>query len=552
VSSGHPAHVGGGGADVARAGLSGSRSELRYRAVWKFVPDEGWGEGLPSWSSRGVAKPLGCVIAVAFAIRLYLSLTSYCISGDGVAYLTMARQFASGDAGTALHAVFSPLYPMLVAAMHVAVTRWELAGEFVSVLMGTAAVASIYAMTWEAFARRDLALGAAALTAIHPAMAAFSASVRTEAGYIFLVTTGVWLMLRGLRTRGLLAIGIAGALMGLAYLYRTEGIGLPAVALGGIAAGAWVWRRYEFKWAIMAGIVLTSGFMLVASPYLIYLRSSTGHWTVGREFTAAMMYGMGEVANNPEQWRRRGDSSSTSALGAVLAEPRLYLEKVADGFVASAYGMVQALDPLLTVLLALGLGRRGWALVRNFPEALLAGFLLFYFCGFALSYTGARFMGHLVPFTLGWVTCGAEVASAWVTRLAGRRPAAAIISLVVALVLLPRTLWPIGYDMRGIRYAGEAIAQRETKPHDVVGVDGRGAWYAEASFVPLPEARPANLCGWIGRQANAGYAVLSDRDENRYGISRANTCLHLIGRYPRGAAGHYDLFAISRAERAVR
>lgn len=504
-------------------------------------------------SSPAIAKPLVLVSGLALAIRLYLSLTNFCISGDGVAYLTMARQFASGDAIAALGAVFSPLYPLLIAAMHVVVPDWELAGNLVSALLGTAAVVSIYAMTHEAFARRDLALGAAGLAAVHPAMAAFSASVRTEAGYIFLITSGVALMLRGLRTRRLTIVAAAGVLYGLSYLYRVEAIGLPMVAIVAIIARGFVWYRNQFKQALAAAAVLTIGFLIVASPYLFYLRASTGRWTVGREFTAAMMYGMGDIADNPEEWRRRGYSSQISPFAPVFTEPKLYLVKVGNSFVTSSYNFVQALDPVLTILLIGGLRRRGWELLKNFAEAFVAGLVLFYFCGFALSYTGARFMVHLVPFTFGWVALGAQSLSATAARwasAAGYRLPPATVPLAVVLMLLPRTLWPIGYDMRGIRYAGEAIAQRKAKPRDVVAVDGRVAWYARARFVALPYSGPKDLCGWIESQANAGYLVLNDHEERRYSVSPATVCLRLIGRYPRGSSGHYDVFAFVRAGRA--
>ncbi len=507
----------------------------------------------PGVSWPAIENPLLLVAGLALAIRLYLSLTNFCISGDGVGYLTMARQLASGDVVGALGAVFSPLYPLLIVAMHVVVPDWELAGNLVSALLGTAAVVSIYAMTREAFARSDLALGAAGLAAIHPGMAAFSASVRTEAGYIFLITSGVALMLRGLRSRRLAFVGAAGVLYGLAYLYRTEAIGMPVVAIAAIIARGFAWCRNEFKEVLAAAAILTIGFLLVASPYFLYLRASTGQWTVGREFTAAMMYGMGDVAENSQEWRRRGYSSQISPLTPLFAEPKLYMEKVGNSLVTSSYNFVQALDPLLTILLVAGLWQRGRALLDSFAELFLAGVVLFYFCGFALSYTGTRFMIHLVPFTLGWVALGVESVAAIAVRWAGaagwRLPNAAI-PFTVALTLLPRTLWPIGYDMRGIRYAGEAIAGRETKPRDVIAVDGRVAWYAHARFIALPESCPTDLCGWIGTHASAGYLVLNDRDERRYRVSPAMKCLRLIERYPRGSSGHYDLFDFVRAEKA--
>src|ERR1700691_205047 len=77
---------------------------------------------------------LAITIAVAAAIRLYLSLTSYCIAGDGGAYLAMARDLTSGAPAKALGAVFSLLYPWLLAVAHLEVPGWEMAGNLVSAI----------------------------------------------------------------------------------------------------------------------------------------------------------------------------------------------------------------------------------------------------------------------------------------------------------------------------------------------------------------------------------------------------------------------------------
>jgi len=169
---------------------------------------------------------LAVAVSLAFAIRLYLSLTSYCIAGDGVAYLAMARDFAAGEPAKALASVFSPLYPWLIALAHRLIPDWELAGSIVSAILGSAAVATVYLMIREAFERRDLAIGAALLVAIHPDMAAYAASVRTEAGFIFLVTAAVWMLIAGLKRTRIAFVAASGMVGGLGYLYRTEAFGL--------------------------------------------------------------------------------------------------------------------------------------------------------------------------------------------------------------------------------------------------------------------------------------------------------------------------------------
>jgi hypothetical protein len=512
----------------------------------------------PRWLPRTLSDcpegtALVIAVSIAFAIRLYLSLTSYCIAGDGVAYLAMARDFAANEPAKALASVFSPLYPWLIAIAHRLIPDWELAGSIVSAILGSAAVATVYLMTREAFERRDLAIGAALLVAIHPAMAAYAASVRTEAGFIFLVTASAWMLIAGLKQVRIAIIAAAGMVGGFAYLYRTEAFGLMLFVIGFIPTAALWWRRWSLGWAIAASVAFAIAFLVVASPYLIYLRETTGHWSVGREFTAAMMYGIGSVAPNTLAWQRLGYATGVSPFAAIIANPGLYLEKVGADFLASLYGFVQALSPLLTVLLAVGIWLRRRDIASNFAEAMLALLTAFYLVGFSFSYTGARFMLHLIPFSFGWVMAGLAAVSDGFGRRAERlrlsRIPASTPAIALALVMLPQTMWPIGYDMRGVRYAGEEIARRaEGKPAAVAARDGRFAYYAGADSLLLPPDALHDICAWLQAQSDPGYLVLDNHDERRAGITAPPRCLSFVKRYPRYGAAYYDLFEVRRSK----
>src|SRR5260370_14185276 len=96
-------------------------------------------------------------------IRLYLVTTSYCVSADGVAYIAMAREFYAGRAQSALAWVFSPLYPWLIAITYHAIPNWELAGELLSMVFGTAGAAVLFSLLLLGLCVRPLAAGRGAL-----------------------------------------------------------------------------------------------------------------------------------------------------------------------------------------------------------------------------------------------------------------------------------------------------------------------------------------------------------------------------------------------------
>jgi hypothetical protein len=492
-------------------------------------------------------QTLALIVLIGGAIRLYLSLTSYCISGDGAAYINMAREFAAGDWRDPVGAVFSPLYPLLIAGAHRWIHDWELAGNLVSTILGTTAIAGVYLLMREVFGRGYVAIGAAALTAIHPDLAAYAASVRTEAGYICLTTIAVWLLLKAVREERVSIVLLSGLAAGSAYLYRTEAIGL--VGLGSLypLIAALGWRRPAKGRAIALAFGFAASASMLVLPYMTYLHAITGGWSVGREFTAAMMFGLGSVSHNAAAWRRQGFALDAAPLHALATHPRLYLVKVRTDLFSSFYDFVHAAGPVLTPLLAIGCWYRGRRLLASAAESFLALIVIFYFCGFVLSYTGARFMIHLIPYTLGWVIIGLAALTGWLQRVSatyGWRMPPAVPATMIALILLPQTLWPIGYDMRGVRYAGSRIASDNHDDRAVVARDGRVAWYAGARFVGLPITPAPSICGWLAGHPKAGYVLLDTHDEREYAITPASSCLRFMQRYPRYGKGYYDLFAI--------
>lgn len=498
------------------------------------------------WSER---KLVVVITLTALAIRIYLSLTSFCVAADGVYYISMARAFSGGRPGNALASVLSPLYPWLVSLLYRVVPDWETAGELVSTGFGTATVPLLYWLISEAHGRRDLALGAAALAAIHPALAEYSASVRTEAGFICLTVAALYLFSSGVNRRQLFRIVCAGAVGGVAYLYRAEGIGLLIVCIAILLVGAIAWRAWSLGTAMCWSLLFAAAFLAVASPYLIYLHRITGHWVVSRQLNLVASESVMEVARDKAAWLALERSGSASILAPLFTDPRVYLYKVGYDAAMSFYYFSRAIDPVLAVFLIAGLWIRRRGLFSSFGESLLAFEVVFYFFGLALFNTGPRFMVHLIAYTFGWVMVGVDAASRTLGHIklsAGRTTPSSALMVALALVLLPQALWPLGYDLRGLRYAAADIAQRGPKPRAIACGDPRLAFYAGAEQIRLPARPNPDVCGWLSTEPDAGYLMVSDKDELRWGDLRRARCLSFVKRYPRTRDHYYDLFQVRR------
>jgi hypothetical protein len=497
-----------------------------------------------------IPKGLLAIVICGAVIRFYLCIANYCVSGDGAAYIGMAKDYAAGNWRQPLSSVFSPLYPGLIAVLHPLVHDWEFAGDLVSALMGVGGLVSVYLLMREVYGRIHVALGAAALVAIHPALAAYSASVRTEAGYILLTTTSTWLLFKATRERRILYAALCGFISGLSYLYRTEAIGFILLSIGFPVAAALLYRGLPMTkaWTLSLSISITALSLVV--PYVIIVHAVTGVWTISRELTAAIMFGFGSITGDTQHWHQAAFSLKTSTISALLDHPGEYARKIGNDFVQSFYGLAQAAGPVLWILIPLGLWKRGRLLLLSAQEAFLAFVVVFYFSGFALTLTGARFISHLLPFTLGWAVIGFDeirrrlLELTWSHRwqIQATLPAAA-----VALIMLPQTLWPIGYDMRGVRYAGETIARRNHDRAAVAARDGRVAWYAGVRSVQLPAPTHSRLCDWLMNTHDVGYLLLDNHDESAFGITSHTGCLEFIARYARYGSGYYDLYSVRRS-----
>ena len=487
---------------------------------------------------------VAALTGLALALRVYLSIRSYCISGDGVAYLGIAKHIAVGDFAHALASVFPPLYPALIVTFHAIVPNWELAADLISAIFGALTVVPIFYLFRDLLERRDLPIVAAALTAIDPELVGYSASVRTEAGYICLLAFAVWLAILAIRRGRVGWAMMSGATNGIAYLYRTEALGLALFVPGFVMLGAFVWHRWRIGWALGAALAFCAAYLVVASPYVVYLSRSAGHLAFSREFRAAVMYGMGDVSGDREKWQTLAYHGNPSLLAPLFTAPRVFLAKFASDFAMSAYFMAEALNPLLGVLLLIGLYSRGRAIATEWADAFLALMVLGYVAGFAISYTGPRFMVHLIPFTFGWVALGLVASAKWIGEaLAWRRFDAAWCALAVGIVLIVIAVQNDSYDVRGIRYAGEEIARITSGPRSVVTDDKRFAYYADAQqiFLPPLAAKP-DLCQWLKSAPGQVYVALSDKEESHYGVAGGAPCLVHVARYPRGEDRYYDLF----------
>ena len=211
------------------------------------------------------------------------------ISMDGVTYLQIARNVLGGQ-GLGWQALWAaPLHSLLIAlAARLTGTRdLAVAAGYVGMCMGVGLVLAVYFLGRELFDRRT-AVVAALLAALFPHLVAISRSSEGEITYTFFLTLALALFVRALRRRSLPWALLSGASFSLAYLSRSEGFIVTFFVLGSavLFAGRELSRTAALRLALAAAIA----FVLVASPYLSFLRQNYGAWVISPKASYVMIW----------------------------------------------------------------------------------------------------------------------------------------------------------------------------------------------------------------------------------------------------------------------
>ncbi len=172
----------------------------------------------------------------------------------------------------------TPAYPLFVATIY----KVAGAGQLPVALAQTALFAAICLLVF-AIARRvasdEVALAAAALTALFPPIPYFGALVMTEVWTTFLFTASMWMMFRALESGRTLSFAACGVMIALTTLSRPvfvlfpfalAGVGLVLLPLAGLKR-----RPSPQNW-----IALLAAFVIAMVPWLSYNYATLGKVTL--------------------------------------------------------------------------------------------------------------------------------------------------------------------------------------------------------------------------------------------------------------------------------
>lgn len=516
------------------------------RAVENFVSWREW-------------RALLCLTLAAFLLRLFLVWRfEQVISPDGVQYVTLGRSLLAGNFRDGLSTYWTPLYPLLIGFASLFFRDAEFAARLVSIIAGALLVIPAHRLIRKWYGERAALLGAC-LVALHPLLIYYSTVVLTESTYTLLFTTGVlagWTALGGERARSYL---FAGSAFGTCYLLKPEACGFLILLLVQTLGRKLVVRAGSFKTSARNGLLLCAGFMLMAAPYLFYLRHETGAWTLS-----------GKMAGHLWQGSRLAAGELTTASLPLMPGLTVALVQLTKAlrFEYEIFNLI--FPPTFVLLVGLCLFRRRWTENRLWRELYLFSFIAATLAGYAITLPNIRFLMPLLPLLLCWLAQGIIELEGWALETFGKLDGARIflpylrrvmLPLVVALLLA--SLLPLFvYLLRGDKwgdYYGQKRAAAWIKEHDaspapvIMSSVPITAFYAGGRQVHLLDEDYEILIAQA-RCEKVSYIIVNERDFRYYGLrplldeQSLHPGLTLVHRLAEAPGHRILLYAVDEAE----
>lgn len=234
------------------------------------------------------------IVILALVVRVFVSVATPVIGTDCYNYVHAARCFVEGQYSEALRQGFHPLFPFFIAWAYLVVGDYEVAGKAVSLSFGVFTIFPLYFFTRSMFGHRA-AIFAAGFLALNPAHVRLSADIMSDPVHIFFFTTAVWLTWVALERRVWYLNALVGAVVCLDYYTRTEGIGLFLVILPWFILANLKYTREDILKRVFHIAIFTSALLVLAAPYLIYIKKDTGHWYYTQHKAVKIIEGKHEV-----------------------------------------------------------------------------------------------------------------------------------------------------------------------------------------------------------------------------------------------------------------
>lgn len=292
---------------------------------------------------------------ISLALRLYLLFefphVVFLHEADAMGYFAIAKSIIDtwGLGDTSVH--FPPFYPFVIAIVSLVTGEIEIAGRLASCLMGALLVVPVYLMGRELYDKRVGFLSAIAVILFSPFVDC-SLQPLSQATYVTLLTTGIYLGVVSIKTRSLPLYFLLGLTFSAVYLTRPEGLVPFAFVAITVSIVVLIERSLTIRSKVKTIFLILLGFSITALPYINYLHNQTGMWTISGK-SAVTVVGVDASAKLLPEGKTLGEVSlGKVGIGNLFPSPKAFL-KTYWGNITKFAGIVPDHFPVIYLSLAL-------------------------------------------------------------------------------------------------------------------------------------------------------------------------------------------------------
>ena len=172
-------------------------------------------------NNKGLYFVLG--ISAFLKIFIFLASSETAINPDGLLYISAAQQYAAGSFKVGLGIYPMPLYPLLIAIVHLIIPNWVVAARLISLTSMVLTAIPLYLLINDTFNRTAAFWGCLAF-ALAPVPNSWVGDVIRGPSFMFVFAWTVYFAQRAINSAGIMYFLPAAILAWLAVGFRMEGI----------------------------------------------------------------------------------------------------------------------------------------------------------------------------------------------------------------------------------------------------------------------------------------------------------------------------------------
>lgn len=503
---------------------------------------------------------LSLILIGAVAFRLIFLTKEVAIGFDEVNYIKLAASGHLNGLNHVLHPYWTPLYPALVALVAYIIPDYILAARLLSIALSSLLIVPFFFFV-KRYYSRNIACGSSLLIAFFSIAAVYNVKIETEPLYSLVGILGIFFGWSAMKNSSPLKGFFAGCLFGAAYLARPEGTGFLIAFLFSLSVLILfqLLHRAKVKSYLAIFLLAAIGFLLTASPYLIYLRQATGVWTISAKGASNQQGSM--YVRNKAKFQEHPFHSLSKDNKRLLQDEVYHLgtfvrnqEKAGQpvvkisikDFAAKAienfYKLLKSnipeiLNLPLIMLLALGLFSIRLNREQTLLDFYLLSFIIFFWIGLLSAFFPApRYLIPLLPISFLWIARGTVQLKNWLNsslpdllQMQSGKACIKFVSFAIAisLILISSILPEFGKQMKrdqtstaewepAIEQQKAGLWLRENgKKHPIIMAYNHAVSFYAGNYeikesVEIPENDVDRLLAYA-RYRGAQYLVLDDR-----------------------------------------